>query len=166
VLELLPLTVPEVRRLLLALAEPPERFSFHLAWSLWRRQRQAVAMHCHAARRARHTPAPGHASERPAARHEHSDQTFSTDLTGGQWSQIAALLPAPRRRLGRPLADLRLMITAMRWVEQTGCSWRALPARFGPWQDVYARYHRWRQTGLWWRIRQILDQPADRHMAT
>jgi hypothetical protein len=27
---LLPLTVPEVRRLLLALAEPPERFGFRL----------------------------------------------------------------------------------------------------------------------------------------
>lgn len=152
--------MPEVRRLLPALAEPPERFSFHLAWSLWRRQRQAVAMRCHAARRARRTPTPGYAAGRPAARHEHHDHVSSTEFTDGQWAQIAALLPVPRRRSGRPLDDLRLMISAMRWVEQTGSSWRALPARFGPWQDVYARYHRWRQTGLWWRIRQILDQPV------
>jgi transposase len=50
------------------------------------------------------------------------------------------------------------MITAMLWIEQTGSSWRTLPERFGPWQDVYQRYHRWRQTGLWQRIRQTLQQ--------
>ena len=32
-LDLIPLTAPEVRRLLQVLAEPPERSSFHLAWS-------------------------------------------------------------------------------------------------------------------------------------
>ena len=39
--DLIPLTVPEVRRLLLALAEPLEQFSFRLAWSRWRRRHQA-----------------------------------------------------------------------------------------------------------------------------
>jgi transposase len=52
------------------------------------------------------------------------------------------------------------MITAMLWLEQSGCSWRALPTHFGPWQDVYQRYHRGRQTGLWRRIRQPLQQSA------
>lgn len=47
----------------------------------------------------------------------------------------------------------------MLWVERTGCSWRALPSRFGPWGGVYGRYRRWRKDGLWARIRAALDQP-------
>jgi len=39
--DLIPLTVPEARRLLLALGEPPECFGFRLAWSSFRRRHQA-----------------------------------------------------------------------------------------------------------------------------
>ena len=49
---LIPLTVPEVRRLLLALAERGERRAHRLRWSRWRRAHQARANRCHAARRA------------------------------------------------------------------------------------------------------------------
>ena len=50
--ELLPLTVPEVRRLLRLLmgpAAPEPRRS--LAWSVWRRRHQARAKRCHYRRR-------------------------------------------------------------------------------------------------------------------
>src|SRR5207249_3086425 len=43
---LIPLTVPEVRRLLLALDEPPDRFGFRLLWATWRRHHQADAQRC------------------------------------------------------------------------------------------------------------------------
>ena len=50
--ELIPLTVPEVRRLLWRLVwrtrAPPE---FVLAWSRWRRRHQAQARRCHYQRR-------------------------------------------------------------------------------------------------------------------
>ncbi len=49
---LIPLTVPEVRRLLWRLlwprALPPP---FVLAWSVWRRHHQAIARRCHYRRR-------------------------------------------------------------------------------------------------------------------
>ena len=52
--ELVPLTVPEIRRLLAALGlavTPSARSSGEgervLAWSAWRRRHQAVAMRCH-----------------------------------------------------------------------------------------------------------------------
>jgi hypothetical protein len=152
--------VPEVRRLLLALAEPPERFSFRLAWSRWRRRHQAIAKRCHRVRRARRLVA---ASASPLPPLPAQGQRIVPALPAGvlteaQWHRLAPLLPTPRRRQGRPLPDLRQMVTAMLWLEQTGCSWRALPTHFGPWQDVYARHHRWRQTGLWRRIRQTLQQ--------
>jgi len=67
------------------------------------------------------------------------------------------LLPRQKPPPGYPARDLRRMVAAMVWVERTGCSWRALPDRFGPWQDVYSRYYRWRKAGLWARILQTLD---------
>jgi transposase len=150
-----------VRRLLLALAEPPERFGVRMAWSHWRRRHQATAQRCHRARRGggqrRHAPRPPRPP--PAQGRRTAPAVRVGAITEAQWHHLAPLLPTPRRRRGRPLPDLRLMVTAMLWVEQTGCSWRALPAHFGPWQDVYQRYHRWRQTGLWWRIRQACQQP-------
>lgn len=44
---MIPLTAPEVRRLMLMLALPAEERSFRLRWSKWRRRRQADARRCH-----------------------------------------------------------------------------------------------------------------------
>jgi hypothetical protein len=50
--ELIPLTVPEVRRLLWRLAWATAPPATHvLAWSTWRRRHQARARRCHYARR-------------------------------------------------------------------------------------------------------------------
>jgi hypothetical protein len=160
---LIPLTTPEVRRLLLALDEPSEQFTFRLAWSHWRRRHQAVAKRGQVARRARcqaAAPATIQSALLPVPERGWGHTAVAAALTESQWRQLAPLLPAQRRRQGRPLRDLRQMITAMLWVERTGCSWRALPSHFGPWQDVYARYHRWRQDGLWLRILQTLEHAA------
>jgi transposase len=145
-----------VRRLLLALTAPPERFSFHLAWSRWRRRHQAVAKRCHVARRAKRPVALPRAQPvaiplRPPG---------SPELTDGQWQRLLPLLPPQRPPRGRPNRDRRRMVAAMLWVERTGCSWRALPERFGPWQSVYSRYQRWRRAGLWTQILAVLAQPA------
>jgi hypothetical protein len=49
---MIPPTVPEVRRLVLAMAEPEGRRRFLMGWSAWRRAHQAVAARCRAAKRA------------------------------------------------------------------------------------------------------------------
>ena len=147
--------MPEVRRLLLALAEPPERFGFRLAWSRWRRRHQAAAKRAHVARRARRPVA------LPLARPTITPlrPVRSPDLMEHQWQRLLPLLPPQRPPRGRPTLDHRRMVAAMLWVERTGCSWRALPDRFGPWGGVYGRYRRWRNAGLWARILDLLDQP-------
>jgi hypothetical protein len=48
-----PLTAPEVRRLLRVLALPAAQQAHLLRWSSWRRRRQAQARRCHYARRLR-----------------------------------------------------------------------------------------------------------------
>jgi Putative transposase of IS4/5 family (DUF4096) len=142
--------VPELRRLLLAQAEPPERFSFRLAWSTFRRQHQAGAKRCHVARRAR---------DRPACIGIPTIHVLSAallDLSEERWAQIVPLLPPQQPPLGRPHADHRTVLAGILWVVRTGSSWRDVPAHFGPWQTIHTRYQRWKKAGIWHRILDIL----------
>lgn len=135
-----------MRRLLLALDEPSERFGFRLRWSTWRRRHQAVARRCHTVRRARlHPPA---AAQAPIP----ISLTTGPELTDDQWARISPLLPPQRPPIGRPPEDHRTILAGMLWVVRTGATWRELPPSFGPWPTVYSRYRRWRQTGIWQRV--------------
>jgi len=140
---LIPLTTPEVRRLLLALAEPPERFSFRLAWSHWRRRHQATAKQGQVAR--------------PPAR--------SPDRTDDQWQRLLPLLPPQQPGRGRPRGDQRRVVAALLWRTRTGCSWRSIPSHFGPWHTLHYRYHSWRDSGLWDQILALLDLPETQQSA-
>jgi hypothetical protein len=144
------LTVPEVRRLLLALDEPIERFGFRLLWSTWRRHHQAVAQRCHTARRARlHPPA---AVQPPAP----VVLVTSPELTDDQWRRVSPLLPPQRPPRGRPPEDHRTILAGMLWIVRTGAAWRELPPALGPWPTVYSRFRRWRLAGIWQRVLEIL----------
>ena len=137
--------------MLLALAEPPGRFTFRLRWSRFRRRHQAVAKRCHAARRARRRPAAGGGPPiqvLPAG---------PPELTEERWQRVCPLLPPQRPPTGRPSHDHRTVLAGMLWVARTGAAWRDLPERFGPWQTVHSRYRRWRRAGIW---QQILDALA------
>ncbi len=144
-------TVPEVRRLLLALTEPDERFCLRLAWSTFRRRHQSIAQRCHAVRRAHKHPV---STSVPVI------QVLSCSnlkLTDEQWTRISPLLPAQKPRTGRPNSDHRTIVAGILWVAHTGASWRELPDRFGPWQTIYSRYHRWRKAGIWQQVLEILS---------
>jgi hypothetical protein len=83
---LIPPTLPEVRRLILAMAGPQEEREFRLGWSLWRRAHQAVAKRCHTARRAlRREDAP---PSRPTARQATGSvpEPMVAPLTDEQWA--------------------------------------------------------------------------------
>jgi hypothetical protein len=61
--ELIPPTVPEVRRLISAMMGPEEKRKFRLGWSLFRRAHQAVAKRSHkATHRAKHASYDHHAT--------------------------------------------------------------------------------------------------------
>ena len=150
------MTVPEVRRLLLAVADPLERAGFRLAWSAFRRQHQARAKQGHCHRRERLQP------PRAAAPTIHRLVGTLADLTDARWARIAALLPPPAPR-GRPIHDHRRLLAGMLWVMRTGATWREVPEHFGPWHTVYARYQEWRSTGIWHDIAAVLtpDPPLE-----
>ena len=68
--------MPEVRRLLLALAEHGARRAHRLRWSRWRRAHQARANRCHAARRA----------------HERAYKRYRLWSDTGLWERILSVL--------------------------------------------------------------------------
>jgi transposase len=143
--------------LLLAVAEPPERFSVRLEWSRFRRHHQAVAKTCHSRRRVR--------QQAPDLGGPHIQQVKGSDLalTEECWKRIVALLPPEKPAIGRPNKDHRTMLAGMFWVIRTGSSWRDLPDEFGPWETVRGRYDRWRKAGIWQQILDTLKQDHSHH---
>lgn len=57
------------------------------------------------------------------------------------------------RRGGRPRkTDLRQVVSAIFYLNRTGCAWRYLPKDFPPWQTVYDYFVKWRAGGIWQEI--------------
>lgn len=70
------------------------------------------------------------------------------DLQDWQWELIADLFPSnDRKREGGRWRDHRTILNGMFHVLHTGCPWRDLPGRYGPWQTVYDRFARYRRDG-------------------
>jgi hypothetical protein len=131
--------------------EPLERQGIRLAWSRFRRQHQARAKQCHAARRT--------ALDQPPVM-DGTVTSLSTPtllLTEAHWQQIAALLPLPKQG-GRPMVDSYPLLAGILWIMQTGAPWRALPTEFGHWHTAYTRYQDWQRSGLWSQILNILGE--------
>lgn len=141
--------------MLLTLDEPPERFPFRLAWSAFRRNHQAIAQRCHAARRAKRQPIPRVVPTIQVL----PDTTLA--LTDERWARIAPLLPPQTVRIGRPPNDHRTILAGILWVVRTGASWREIPAQFGPWETVHSRYQAWRRAGIWQHILDTMNQQGD-----
>jgi hypothetical protein len=149
---LIPLTVPEVRRLVLAMGEAAEQQPFRLGWSRWRRAHQAVAARCHAVRRARRDAA------LPPARAAPPSTSADARLTNAEWRCLEHILPPQKPPTGRPRHDHRTVLGGILWVVRSRASWRAMPTVYGKWETAYQRYRLWCANGLWPRILIALAQ--------
>jgi SRSO17 transposase len=156
--DLLPLTVPEVRRLVLALAGGAEQRTFRLGWSRWRRRHQATAARSHAARRGRDRRSP------PTTPLTPPPAVPGAGLTDAAWALVQPLIPPQRPPTGRPRHDHRPVLSGIVWVIRRRESWRAVPRECGKWAMVYKRYQLWRAEGRWPRIAAALGL-EDREVA-
>lgn len=94
---------------------------------------------------------------------------YPSDMTGAEWALIEPLLPVPacetkaggRRPEKHPRRDI---VDAIRYVVDTGCKWRALPADFPPWRTVYGFMARWAAAGVVGQIRDQLRAQVRRRM--
>jgi putative transposase len=88
-------------------------------------------------------------------------QRYETDLTDEPFALIRPFLPRPKPT-GRPPADLREVVNAIRYLVRSGCQWRMLPKDFPPWSTVHTWYRRWRTDGTWERVTEALRRQVRR----
>jgi hypothetical protein len=151
--------VPEVRKLVLAMAEPERRRRFLLGWSSWRRAHQAVAARC------RRTSRAAKRATRQALRREGPLKAAAIPpeearLTDEQWALVRPLLPPQRGGIGRPPNDHRAVLGGILWVARTGSSWREMPEEYGKWETAYRRHELWTKQGLWRSILEALGEES------
>lgn len=83
---------------------------------------------------------------------------YPSDITNGQWKQIAALIP-PANPGGRHRSvNMREVVNAVLYLNRSGCSWRMLPHEFPPWGTVHYYYRRFRLDGTWRKIHDRLRE--------
>jgi transposase len=88
------------------------------------------------------------------------DRLKRHDLTDAEWARLEPLTPAHPRQ-GHRWNDHRTVINGIFHRVRTGCPWRDLPERFGPYQSAYGRHRRWSRDGTWERILQVLQAGCD-----
>ena len=77
------------------------------------------------------------------------------ELTEAQYERIAPFLPVQRGNVRIPNL---LVLNAILYVAEHGCTWRGLPERFGNWHTVYVRMSRWSKSGVLDRVFTQLQQ--------
>jgi putative transposase len=74
-----------------------------------------------------------------------SGRGYPSDLSDQQWKLISKFIPKARAG-GRPrTTDVRGVLSAIFYVNRTGCAWRYLPREYPAWQTVYMYYRQWKQ---------------------
>ncbi|MEU5896850.1 IS5 family transposase [Streptomyces venezuelae] len=93
---------------------------------------------------------------------------YPSDTTDAEWFLLEPLLPVPACQTptgGRPEAHPRReVVDALRYVLDTGCKWRALPADFPPFTTVWGFFDRWSAAGIFNRIRDQLRRRVRKAM--
>jgi hypothetical protein len=161
------LTIPEVRRLVLAMREQDEQRAFRWGWSRWRRTHQAVAARCQATRRA-HLEGSVRPAGVPLGPAVLLSANGKREISDAEWERLRPLLPAQKPLTGRPRHDHRSILSGIMAVVCTGASWREMPAEYGKWETAYKRYRLWCAEGRGPRLLEVLDpgSAADQHAAT
>ena len=75
-------------------------------------------------------------------------QSYPTDLTDDQWTQIKPLFVGMREYKH----SKRELTNAVLYLVDSGCKWRQLPHDFPPYSTVHSFYRRARLNGLWDKI--------------
>jgi transposase len=85
---------------------------------------------------------------------------YPSDTNDAEWLLIEPMLPVPACQTstgGRPEAHPRRAVwDAIRYVNDSGCKWRALPQDFPPFQTVFGFFSRWSEAGVFNLIRDQL----------
>ena len=68
-----------------------------------------------------------------------------TELTDSQWEDIKDFFDTGRKRK----KSLRMVVNALLKQTRTGCQWRNIDEKYGPWQSIYYYFRKWQKDGTW-----------------
>jgi transposase len=86
--------------------------------------------------------------------------TRSAELSEAAWARIEPLMPQAIGR-SRPWRDHRQVVEGIVFRYRTGVAWRDVPERFGPWQTVWKRHHRFATDGTWDKLLRVIQADAN-----
>lgn len=69
--------------------------------------------------------------------------TQFTELTDAQWAIIEKKVDTGRKIK----KDLRMIINCILKIVRTGCQWRNIDEKYGPWQSIYYYFRKWVKNG-------------------
>jgi transposase len=88
-----------------------------------------------------------------------------TVLRDDQWRLIEPFCIGKPGDPGRTGGDARWFLEAVFWIARTGSPWRDLPAEFGKWNTVFARFRYWLKLGVFKRIFDAASRDPDMEYA-
>ena len=77
------------------------------------------------------------------------------ELTERQFKEIEEYLPKQR---GNVRVDNLQFVNAILYITENGCTWRALPEKYGNWHTIYMRMNRWSKAGVLQRLFEGLQE--------
>ncbi len=87
-----------------------------------------------------------------------TSKPYPTDLTDEEWQLISSMFVTSEHRGASRRHELRRILDGCFYVLRGGISWRMMPHDLPPWRVVYDHFSKWRRTGKWERINQVLRE--------
>jgi transposase len=82
------------------------------------------------------------------------------ELSDYEWEIIRPFI-TPRFRVGRPRADVRIVLNGILYVLTTGCRWMNMPLEFGSYRTARRRLRRWQDEGVWYEASINIQSPSN-----
>lgn len=70
---------------------------------------------------------------------------YPTDLGDFEWQILEPLIPPEKPGGKHRSVEMREIANAIFYLVGNGCTWRALPHDFPPWQTVSTYFYRWQR---------------------
>ena len=91
----------------------------------------------------------------------HNSNMSTFTLSDTQWSKIVSFLKTcPDIYTGKEI-HLKRFVQAVLWITRSGSQWRLLPKPYGNWNNVYKRFARWCDKGVFQRLHQHFANDPD-----